>query len=82
MVLDWSQNWSRLSLFQRWRAPPTEPVDGTNNVTEQIIGQRVKERYHTRRGYKRDEAILNLSSLIGWLALKGRQSSLSEWVAN
>lgn len=82
LVLDWHENWSRLTLFQRWRGLQKEKLDGTNNVTEQIIGQRVKERYRTMRGYKRDESILNVSSLIGWLGMKGHENGLSALVAN
>lgn len=82
LVLDWHENWSRLTLFQRWRGSQQEKLDGTNNVTEQIIGQRIKERYRTMRGYKRDESILNVSSLIGWLGMKGHDNDLSALVAN
>lgn len=67
LVLDWSENWARLSLYHRWRGAHGEKLDGTNNVTEQIIGQSIKERYRTMRGYKRDASILNVSSLIGWI---------------
>jgi transposase-like protein len=67
LVLDWSENWTRLSLYQRWHSKSGEKLDGTNNVTEQVIGQSIKERYRTMRGYKRDESILNVSSLIGWI---------------
>jgi transposase-like protein len=81
-VLDSSENWARLSLFQTWRGAHQEKLDGTNNVTEQIIGQRVKERYRTMRGYKRDESILNVSSLIGWLGMKGHENGLSALVVN
>ncbi len=66
-TLGWSENYARLSRFQSWRAAQGESLDGTNNVTEQIIGQRVKERYRTMRGYKRKESILNVSSLVGWI---------------
>jgi len=82
LVLDWHENWSRLTLFQRWRGANQEKLDGTNNVTEQIIGQRVKERYRTMRGYKRDESILNVSSLVGWLGMKGHENALSALVTN
>ncbi len=82
LVLDWHENWSRLTLFQRWRGLQQEKLDGTNNVTEQIIGQRVKERYRTMRGYKRDESILNVSSLIGWLGMKGHENGLRALIAN
>jgi transposase-like protein len=82
MVLDWSENWSRLSLYRTWRGPQQEKLDGTNNVTEQIIGQRVKERYRTMRGYKRDESILNVSSLIGWLGMHGHENALRALIAS
>ena len=72
LVGDWYENWSRLALYQRWRGEHGEKLDGTNNVTEQVIGQCVKERYRTMRGYKRDESILNVSSLIGWIRAQGR----------
>jgi transposase-like protein len=81
-VLDWSENWARLSLFQSWRGPQQEKLDGTNNVTEQVIGQRVKERYRTMRGYKRDKSILNVSSLTAWLGMKRHENELSALVAN
>ena len=82
LVLDWSENWSRLSWYRTWRGPQQEKLDGTNNVTEQIIGQRVKERYRTMRGYKRDESILNVSSLIGWLGMHGHENALCALVTN
>jgi transposase-like protein len=66
LTLDWSENWARLSLFQRWRLD-RQKLDGTNNACEQAIGQCVKERYRTMRTYKRKGSILNVSSLIGWL---------------
>lgn len=50
LVLDWHENWVRLTLFQKWRGANKEQLDGTNNVTERIIGQGVKERYRTMRG--------------------------------
>ncbi len=82
LVLDWSEHYARLAFFQRWRGPQGEKLDGTNNVTEQIIGQRVKERYRTMRGYKRDQSILNVSSLIGWLAMKGHEDALTTLVTS
>jgi len=81
LTLDWSENWARLTFFQKWRGVNGEKLDGTNNVTEQIIGQRVKERYRTMRGYKRTESILNVSSLTGWLGMKGHADELSRLVA-
>jgi transposase-like protein len=82
LVWDWYENWARLSLYQRWRGEHGEKLDGTNNVTEQVIGQCVKERYRTMRGYKRDVSILNVSSLIGWMRTQGRNHDLSEVLAN
>jgi transposase-like protein len=82
LVLDWSENWTRLALYQRWRGKNGERLDGTNNVTEQVIGQCVKERYRTMRGYKRDASILNVSSLIGWLRTQGCGYDLTPLMAN
>lgn len=81
LVTDWSENWSRLTLFQRWRGPRQERLDGTNNVTEKIIGQWVKERYRTMRGYQRKESILNVSSLTSWLGVKGHEKALNQLVS-
>jgi hypothetical protein len=47
----------------------------------QVIGQCVKERYRTMRGYKREQSILNVSSLIGWVRMKGADCELAELVA-
>jgi transposase-like protein len=70
LTLDWSENFSRLTRFQSWRGAKLEKLDGTNNVTERIIGQYVKERYRTMRGYKRTASIKNVSSLIGWIGMQ------------
>lgn len=69
-------------MYQRWRGEPSEKLDGTNNVTEQVIGQCVKERYRTMRGYKRDASILNVSSLIGWIRARGHGYDLSPLIAS
>lgn len=82
LVGDWHENWARLTLFQSWQGERQEKLDGTNNLTEQIIGQRVKERYRTMRGYKREESIRNVSSLVGWLGMAGHASELSRLVMN
>jgi transposase-like protein len=82
LTLDWAENWARLSLFQTWRSRTNRKLDGTNNVTEQVIGQNVKERYRTMRGYKRDQSILNVSSLLGWIRMQGQGYSLAEIFAN
>lgn len=75
---DWSENWTRLALYQSWRSANDETLDGTNNVSEQVIGQCVKERYRTMRGYKRHDSILNVSSLIGWARAKGAEFDMAE----
>ncbi len=80
LTLDWSENWSRLAFYRTWRSPKNEKLDGTNNVTEQVIGQCVKERYRTMRGYKRQASILNVSSLLGWVRMKGADYDLGELV--
>jgi transposase-like protein len=82
LTLDWSENWTRLAFYLKWRGANGEKLDGTNNVTEQIIGQWIKERYRTMRGYKRKESILNVSSLTAWLGMKGHADELSRVVAN
>lgn len=78
LTLDWSENWARLALYQSWRSAQNEKLDGTNNITEQIIGQCVKERYRTMRGYKRNASIINVSSLIGWVRAKGPEYDMTE----
>ena len=80
LTLDWSENWVRLSLFQQWRGAYHEKLDGTNNGTEQVIGQCAKERYRTMRGYKRQESILNVTSLIGWVRANGPDYDMTELV--
>jgi transposase-like protein len=81
LTLDWSENWSRLALYQTWRGDQGEKLDGTNNVTEQIIGNSVKERYRTMRGYKQKDSIRNVSSLIGWVRMQGPDYDLGAVVA-
>jgi transposase-like protein len=78
LTLDWSENWSRLTRFQSWRGPASEKLDGTNNVTERVIGQYIKERYRSMRGYKRKESILNVSGLIGWIGMQPAGYDLGE----
>lgn len=81
LTLDWSENWARLALYQHWRGAQNEKLDGTNNASEQVIGGSVKERYRTMRGYKRDESILNVSSLIGWMRAQGPDYEMGELVS-
>ena len=80
LTLDWSENWSRLTRFQSWRGPASEKLDGTNNVTERIIGQYIKERYRSMRGYKRKASILNVSGLTAWISMQPAGYDLGEVV--
>jgi transposase-like protein len=82
LTLDWSENWKRLTLYRTWRGAKGEKLDGTNNVTEQIIGNSIKERYRTMRGYKRRDSIRNVSSLIGWVRTQGREYDLGQVVTS
>ncbi len=81
LTLDRSENWARLALYQHWRGDENEKLDGTNNASEQNIGGNVKERYRTMRSYKRDESILNVSSLIGWMRAKGPDYDIGKLVS-
>lgn len=66
-TLDLSESWGRFTLYQRWRGPDGQRMDGTNNSTERAIGWSVKDRYRTMRGYKRARSVENVGSLTGWL---------------
>jgi transposase-like protein len=82
LTLDRSENRKRLAFSLSWRGDENEKLDGTNNVTEQIIGNSVKERYRTMRGYKRKDSIRNVSSLIGWVRMQGPAYDLGQVVMN
>jgi hypothetical protein len=75
--------WQRLTLYRGWRGPHGERMDGTNNATERSIGWRIKERYRTMRGYKRQASVLNVSRLIAWAGnlLDSDGADLAEVVA-
>jgi hypothetical protein len=81
LTLDRSGHFKRLAMYLSWRGAQNAKLDRTNNVTEQIIGQSVKERYRTMRGCKRKASILNVSSLIGWLRMQGADYNLGQVVA-
>jgi transposase-like protein len=78
LTLDWSENWARLALYQSWRGAKNEKLDGTNNASEQVIGQCVKERYRSMRTYKRKESIVNVSGLVGWVRANGPDFDMAE----
>ena len=81
LVLHLWNNWSRLTLYQRWQGPDGERLDGTNNACERAIGWGVKERYRSMRGYKRQESVLNVSTLLGWLGQQPAGYDLNQLVA-
>jgi len=81
LTLDLWDDWSRLTLYQRWESPEGERLDGTNNASERAIGWWVKERYRSMRGYKCPESVLNVSSLLGWLGGQPAGYNLAELVA-
>ena len=87
LTLDLWDDWSRLTLYQRWQGSAGERLDGlrprrgTNNASERAIGWWVKERYRSMRGYKRAESVLNVSSLLGWLGSRPAGGDLTELVA-
>lgn len=65
LFLDRWNLWSRLTRYRTWRGPQGEMIDGTNN-SERGIGWWIKERYRTRRGYKRPRSAVNVSRLLAW----------------
>lgn len=65
--LDLWNNWHRLTCYLALQQEGELEIDDTNNATERAIGWAVKERYRTMRGYKREESILNVTGLTGWL---------------
>jgi hypothetical protein len=81
LVLHLWNNWSRLTFYQRWQGPDGERLDGTNNSCERAIGWGVKERYRSMRGYKRQESVLNVSTLLGWLGEQPAGYDLNQLVA-
>jgi len=81
LTLDLWEDWSLLTLYQRWKGPQGERLDGTNNASERAIGWWIKERYRSMRGYKRPESVLNVSSLLGWLGGQHAGYNLAELVA-
>ena len=60
-------HWHRLTCYLTVQHSGEEAISATNNGSERAIGWTVKERYRTMRGYKRQESILNVTALAGWL---------------
>ena len=67
VTLDLWDDWERYTLYRTWRGEGGERLPSTNSATERMIGWSIKERYRTMRGYKSEESILKVSTLIGWL---------------
>ncbi len=69
LFLDRWNLWPHLTFYRTWQDAQGHPIpDGTNHADEWAIGWRVKERYRTMRGYKRQRSVLNLSRLIAYCA--------------
>jgi hypothetical protein len=77
-VLKWWDNWSRLTLDQRWQGTNDELLDGTNNASERAIGRWIKERYRTMRTYKRRQSVLNVSYPITYLGARSGKVGLAD----
>ena len=80
-LLRWWDNWSRLTLDQRWNQTHDERLDGTNNAAERAIGWWIKERYRTMRTYKRRRSVRNLANLITFLGAHSVPADLGQLIA-
>ena len=68
LTLDLAEDWSRLTLTERYRAPDGQRlVPATNNVSERGIGLNIKERYRTMRGYKSTTSLRCIPALTAYL---------------
>ena len=64
LTLDLSEDWSRLTLTDRYRdSAGKRLVPPTNNISEQRIGLNIKERYRAVRGYKSMKSVRCLPHL-------------------
>ena len=79
-TLDRWELWPRLTRYRTWEGAAGERLDGTNNGCERAIGWRVKERYRTMRGYKREDSVRRVSRLLAAMgnALGGPGFALAE----
>jgi transposase-like protein len=80
-ILHLWDNWQRLTCYRTLQYARQLQVSQTNNCTEQAIGWTVKERYRTMRGYKRDQSILNVTSLTAWLLQQAPGYDMSHVIA-
>lgn len=68
LTLDLAEDWSRLTLTERYRTRDGQRlVPATNNVSERGIGLNVKERYRTMRGYKSTTSLRCTPALTAYL---------------
>ena len=55
------------SFYRTWRDEYGDPLlDGVNNGCERCIGWWFKESYRSKRGYKREQPVFNVSRLIAF----------------
>ncbi len=66
LLLDRWNLWKRPVMYRQWQGAGGERPDGTNNRCERAIGNRIKKRYRTMRGYKRKESAVRVSRLLVW----------------
>jgi hypothetical protein len=68
LALDLAEDWSRLTLTERYRERDGQRlVPATNNVSERGIGLNIKERYRTMRGYKSTTSLRCIPALTAYL---------------
>jgi hypothetical protein len=77
LTLDRWELWPRLTRYRTWAGADGERLDGTNNGCERAIGWRVKERYRSMRGYKREDSVRRVSRLIAFLGNGGAPAPAS-----
>lgn len=66
-ILHLWNNWDRLTCYLILQHSEGLEINATNNGSERATGWAVKDRYRTMRGYKREDSILNVTALSGWL---------------
>ncbi len=67
------ERWPRLTLDQR-----RDDLDGTNNMSERLIGWCIKERYRTMRGYKRTLSVKNVVTLTARMSVRSGNYDMAE----
>lgn len=64
LTMDLAEDWSSLTLNDTWRERDGRRfLPATNNASEQRIGQNIKERYRTMRGYKSTTSLRQVPAL-------------------